>query len=296
MGVRGSNYTSRWRHKQNSVSESACAASEGHTEPMPSHPHPLAADQDETVDDLLRTSARTSGAVPLRHVFVQQGAQREPSPGPLAFMLRAHDERGLDLFLLHRAVASAEPWDVTRDSRVWARALGIQGDIDSGVAAVSRTWHRLDKTYSLIGRDRRGRLAKITALREDGLGKPYSYPKGTSRGERYFKIPYEYWTAEQRWYRTLPFRAKAMLLVSLSLPAGFVLPTERVPAWYGISADSADRGLRELDRAGLLRRELKIKKAPQAPLGIAQEYHHTLLRPFIQRRTAARVNRLRSVS
>jgi hypothetical protein len=61
------------------------------------------------------------------------------------------------------------------------------------------------------------------ALRNRGLG------KGSSVEERYFKLPYEYWTAEPRWYRTLPFRAKATLLVALSLPAGFVLPTDRVP-------------------------------------------------------------------
>lgn len=33
-----------------------------------------------------------------------------------------HDERGLDLLLLHHAVASAEPWDGTRDARVDAGA------------------------------------------------------------------------------------------------------------------------------------------------------------------------------
>ncbi len=263
---------------------------------MPRPPHPLAADQDETVDDLLRTSARTTQTVPLRRVFLQQGAQRKPRPGPLAALLRAHDERALDLFLLHRAMASAEPWDVTRDARVWARALGLHRDTDAGVAAVSKTWRRLEESHTLVCRDRRGRLAKITALREDGLGKSYTSPNGSKRSERYFKLPYDYWTAQQRWYRVLPFHAKVMLLVSLSLPAGFVLPTQRAPDWYGISADSADRGLRELNKAGLLRREISVKKAPQAPLGIAQEYHHTLLSPFTQRRALATVTTLRSVS
>lgn len=263
---------------------------------MPRTSHPLAADQDETVDDLLRTSARSSRSVPLRRVFIQQGPQREPRPGPLAALLRAHDERGLDLFLLHHAAASADPWDVTRGAQVWARTLGLHRDGDAGVAAVSKTWRRLEENHALIRRARRGRLAKITALREDGLGKAYTYPTGGKRDERYFKLPYAYWTAEQRWYRILSFRAKAMLLVSLSLPAGFVLPTDRVPDWYGISSDSADRGLRELDKAGLLRRELKVKKAPQAPLGIAREYHHTLLPPFTQRRAVATVTKLRTVS
>jgi hypothetical protein len=256
-----------------------------------------AANQDETVEDLLRTSGRRSASVPLRRVFVQQGAQREPLPGPLAGLLRSHDERGLDLFLLHRAVASAEPWDVTRDARVWARALGLHEEADGGIAAVSKAWRRLDEGHHLIRRDRRGRLAKITALREDGMGKPYTYPSGVKRDERYFKLPYDYWTHTEGWYRTLPFRAKAMLLIALSLPAGFVLPSQRVPDWYGISADSADRGLRDLDKAGILSRKIVVKKAPQAPLGIAQEYHHTLRAPFTQRRPAAiRRNSLRSVS
>jgi hypothetical protein len=256
----------------------------------------LAANQDETVEDLLRTSGRRSGAVPIRRVFVQQGAQREPRPGPLAAMLRSHDERALDLFLLHRAVASAEPWDVTRDARVWGRALGLEKEPDLGVAAVSKAWRRLDENYHLVQRERRGRLAKIIALQEDGQGKKYTYPSGTKRDERYFKLPFEYWTGSENWYRSLPFRAKAMLLISLSLPAGFALPTQRVPDWYGISADSADRGLRELDKTGILQRKMLVKKAPQAPLGIAQEYHHTLLPPFSQRRSIERRGGLRSVS
>lgn len=248
---------------------------------MPRTPHPQVADQDETVDDLLRTSAGMSGSVPIRQVFVQQGPQRDPAPGPLSQMLRAHDERSLDLFMIHRAVASADPWDVTRDARVWERVLSLTGDADDGATAVSKAWRRLDEQHGLVLRERGGRLAKITALREDGLGWAYTYPNGSKRDERYFK---------------LPFRAKAMLLVSLSLPAGFVLPTQRVPGWYGISADSTDRSLRELDKAVLLRREIKVKKAPKAPLGIAREYHHTLLAPFVQRRLASNPTRLRVVS
>lgn len=258
--------------------------------------HQLAANQDETVDDLLRTSARRSQSVPLRRLFVQQGRQGAPEPGPLAALVRAHDERGLDLFLLHRAVASADPWDVSRDARVWARTLGLRDETTAATSAVSRTWHRLDCNYKLVDRERQGRLVKITSLREDGSGKKYTYPRGTARNERYFKLPYGYWNTDDRWYRTLPFAAKVMLLVALSLPEGFVLPTERAPRWYGISADTADRGLRALDKAGLLHRELKVKKAPQAPRGITQELHHTLQPPFKQRRPTVNVRRLRSVS
>lgn len=268
-----------------------------HTSRMQKHPHPLAADQDETVDDLLRTSARKSNAVPIRRTFVQQGEQRNPLPGPLARMLRAQDERALDLFLLHRAVASSEPWDVTRDARVWGRALGLQPAADGGAVAVSKAWRRMESNYRLVSRERIGRLARVTSLREDGSGKPYSYPGRTGRDERYLKLPYAYWAGPDRWYRNLSFPAKAMLLIALSLPAGFVLPTERAPKWYGISADSADRGLRELSDAGLLARKVSVKKAPQAPQGFAKELRHTLQPPYTHRRSGtATVRLLRSVS
>lgn len=267
----------------------------GHTWPVPGPTKLPPATGDETVDDLLRTSRRRTRSVPVRRSFVQQGTQGKPKPGPLAALLHAHDERGLDLFLLHRAMASAHPWDVTRDARVWARALGLPGDGGSSVAAVSKTWRRLEKTHTLIRRERRGRLAKITALREDGSGNEYSFPTGTGRKEWYFRVPYSYWSASDRWYRNLSLPAKAVLLISLSLPTDFVLPTERAPDWYGISVDSAERGLRELTSVGLLRRTLTVKKAPQAPLGIAQEYHYSLLPPMAQHRST-RVRRLRGVS
>jgi hypothetical protein len=174
--------------------------------------------------------------------------------------------------------------------------VGLESNAAASAAAISKTWRRLDEDHRLVMRDRRGRLSKVVALREDGSGRPYTYPTGNKRDERYFKIPFEFWTADDRWYRTLSFRAKAMLLVSLSLPSGFVLPTNRVPDWYGISSDSADRGLRELDHAGILERRLSIKKAPQAPLGFTQEFHHTLRSPFTQRRPTRTVTRLRGVS
>lgn len=74
-------------------------------------------------------------------------------PGPLQRMLSAHDERALDLFLLHRALVSAEPWTSRPlDSRVWARALGLHHDADQGVTAVSKAWRRLEGTYRLVDR------------------------------------------------------------------------------------------------------------------------------------------------
>ena len=74
--------------------------------------------------------------------------------------------------------------------------------------------------------------------------------------------------------------AKAVLLIGLSLRPGFVLPVEKAPLWYGISSDTAQRGLAELARRGVLDRNREPKKAPLAPMGFTFDQHHTLLDPF----------------
>src|SRR5437763_1603129 len=85
--------------------------------------------------------------VPIRRTFVQQGTQRKPLVGPLARIVRKRDERALDLYLLMRALATADPYDATQHAEVWARALNLVGS--SGVATVSRIWTRLVK-YKLV--------------------------------------------------------------------------------------------------------------------------------------------------
>jgi hypothetical protein len=120
-------------------------------------------------------------------------------------MLRAHDERALDLFLLHRAVVSSAIKDdqgnvswhsFPLDARVWGRALGLGGRGGGGATAVAKTWKRLEG-YQLVRRDRDGRLTVVTSLREDGTGTGYGSPDGKSTSERYLTLPFEYWTAEE---------------------------------------------------------------------------------------------------
>ena len=239
------------------------------------------AEQQATVESLLQAAKRPTERMNVRHSFVQGGSQGKPVPGPLHRMLAAHDERALDLFLLHRALVSAEPWTSRPlDSRVWARALGLHHDADQGVTAVSKAWRRLEGTYRLVDRGRSGRLTVLTSLREDGTGKAYTSPNGGTRAERYFTLPFDYWTGEQRWYTTLTFPAKVMLLVSSTLKPGFVLPTEKARDWYGVSTESAERGLRLLRESGLLERATRVKDAPLSPTGKTQEYHYTLKRPY----------------
>jgi hypothetical protein len=243
-----------------------------------------AREQQETIAALLNAANRKKQEVPLRRELVQQGAQRSPLPGPLREIVRRHDERALDLYLLFRALASSSPWDVKRDARVWGRTIGLGPDADGGAAAVSKTWMRLDQTYHLVHRERSGRLAKITALHEAGNGEEYSYP---NRG--YFKLPFAYWTADEAWYYTLSFRAKATLLIALSLRPPFVLPAERAPDWYGMSPDTVDRGLRELREVKLLTRTFTQAENWLSPTGKTTVYRFALKAPFARpRRRAAR--------
>ena len=58
---------------------------------------------------------------------------------------------------------------------------------------------------------------------------------------------------------------------------GFALPVEKAPDWYGISADTAQRGLSELVRRGALKRARTPKKAPLAPQGFTYDSRYTLI-------------------
>jgi hypothetical protein len=192
--------------------------------------------------------------------------------------VRRHDDRALDLYLLFRAVASARDWAVTESSQLWARALDLGTDASAG-AAISKTWKRLED-LGLVERARRGRWASVKPLREDGSGAKYDRPRGKGRADRYFQIPFAYWTAPEGWHRRLTLPGKAMLLVALSRPAGFILPAEKALAWYGLSEDTAERGFRELRHADLLSVRPQYDVAPLAPAGYTEHRRYTLEPPF----------------
>lgn len=232
----------------------------------------------DTIKALLDRSNRQ--AAPIRRSFLQQGVQDKPKAGPLATLVRRHDERALDLYLLILAAASAEPFNVRHHSAVWARMLYLEQP--TGRVAVSKTLARLETTYRLIERQRVSRLARIILLREDGTGEPYLHPADSQPAEPYLQLPHEYWL--QKWNRKLKLPGKAVLLIALSLRPGFPLPGERAQEWYGISEDTVLTGLRELRDHGLLDYQLKYKLAPLAPEGVTREWRYTLQRPFSRSR------------
>ena len=237
--------------------------------PLPSAREPVT--KDETIAELLRRSGRRTGGVPLRHAFVQGGPRNAPTPGPLAGFVQDHDGRALDLYLLTVAIASHEPWRAVFAAKVWARALGL-GDDESALAAISKTFRRLDER-KLIERSRTGRRLSVGLMKEDGLGDSYVSP---DRPEKWFRLPFAYWDPELRWYERLSLPGKAMLLVSLSLNKNFYLPYEKTEDWYGISADTSAKGLRELTAEKLLSVRRELIRAPLAPDGFTTRRYYTL--------------------
>lgn len=224
----------------------------------------------ETLEALLARSGRD--ALPLRRSFVQ-ARQPASGAGPLAAFVRGRHSVALDLYLLGRAVASHEPFDVALSSRVWARALGL-GEPSSSAATISQSWTWLEK-QRLVTSVRRGRLREIRFLREDGSGHTYRHP---GREGDYFKLPYSYW--EGRFPGRLNMPAKAVLLIALSLNPDFWLPHEHGARWYGLSRDTVSRGLRTLLRLGLLEVRYERKKAPLIPRGFTEERRYALRPPF----------------
>lgn len=228
--------------------------------------------QDETIQALVERSKRKKGPR-LRWTFLrEQVGHRKYVPGPLHVFVRNHDDRALDLYLLALLVAAGKPYAVSFDAIVWARALG--NPRPSGVNAVSRAWKRL-VDMRLIERRREKSKAVITLLQEDGSGTSYT---PTSASDRYFSLPLTYWSTG--WCTRLSLSAKAMLFVALSRPGTFYLPYHRAVEWYGLSADTARRGLHELEDCGLIHRDVRYKLAPLTVQGWAPDHRYTLRPPF----------------
>jgi hypothetical protein len=238
---------------------------------------PIRVTQAETIAELLAGSKRSE--VPIRKTFVQQGRGKVRVPGPVARLCSHHDERGLDLYLLLHARASADPFDVVLAATVWARMLGLSPTA-SAHSAVSKAFRRLEE-LRLITRGRAGNRSRVKILAEDGSGEPYAHP--SKGGTSYMKLPYAYW--EDGWYQKLEMPGKTLLLIALSLNnMGFILPEEKGPDWYGLSPDTVGRGLTELQQHQLLDVAEIPKPAPLAPEGFTLERRYTLRVPFVSKR------------
>lgn len=227
----------------------------------------------ETLLWLLKKSKR-QGTVPVHNCFLQTGKGRSVTPGPLAAFVSAGRQTALDLYLLGLLLASGKPYNVAQPSGVWSRILGV-GTPETAASTISKQWKWLEEQKLIARAGRRGQYAEIVMLREDGSGDPYV---PGLRGGNWFHVPFEYWT--DHWFGKLSLPAKAVLLIGLSLLDDFVLPETKAPAWYGISPDTAGRGLRALREHGLLKVRRLQKPSEGAPRGFTVQHHYTLAPPF----------------
>lgn len=232
-----------------------------------------AATPEETLSDLLDRSRRRN--VPIRRSFLQvPGPPKQP--GPLAAFVEGRRPIALDLWLLLHAGAAAYPWDVRQPAMSWARMLKMPQTISSETT-IGRNWTWLEERQ-LVRTVRDRRVRKVFLLMEDGSGQAFERATGKARG--FFKLPYEYFT--QRWHLELKLAGKATLLICLAQAPTFTLPTEHAAGWYGVSADTLQRGLDELRDLGLLKVWSRAKKAPRTRYGFTLENHYALQGPFVR--------------
>ena len=112
----------------------------------------------------------------------------------------------------------------------------------------------------------------------DGTNTPYTRPQGKSPEDRFLRLTTEFWNGD--WDQNLTLPAIAMLLVALKEKPEFTLPTEHMPAWYGWSADTAERGFKDLRDAGLLDVVQEQFANPLSPTGLSTRNIYRLQPPF----------------
>ena len=105
---------------------------------------------------------------------------------------------------------------------------------------------------------------------------PYTRP--TSADDLWLNLPYRYWLDE--WNQKLTLPGKALLLIALSLDDGFYLPLQKAQPWYGISRNTAQRGIADLIEHGLLDKAEEWVEAPLSDIGHRLVARYTLKQPF----------------
>jgi hypothetical protein len=210
--------------------------------------------------------------VPIRRSFLQV-TSRGGGRGPLAEFVRARRETAFDLYGIFHATACGGEYDTRLHARVWARALGLS-ETEHSDSLISRNWAWLER-QRLVTKRRDRRVLNVTLLREDGSGATYTHP---GKAGNYFKVPHAYWL--DGWCDVLDFPAKVTLFILLSRQPGADLPQERMPEWYGISADTIGRGLKSLREHDVLHVRTVTKQAPLSPIGFTWDKRYTLVGPF----------------
>lgn len=236
----------------------------------------------QTRATMTRLAAR--GYVQLRHIFVQLPDADKPRASIVG---RAVHERRHRALLLYILLLTCWPWLKDNDkplaASVWIRALTPPkgGGLTWSPSTLSRAWLDLEEMGLIEKRTRQGRATTITPRREDGE-EEYEAPGGrTDRWNTYFSIPDAFWNEEI--FAKLSLPGLAMLLIiakETSKKTEMYLPYNKAKEWYGISAKSAQNGIAELDKVGLLHRREERLLAPLSPTGYTVRNWYSLRGDF----------------
>jgi hypothetical protein len=219
-----------------------------------------------------RLSAR--GYTQIRHVFVQLPDREQSRVSVVGPMLHGRKHRALLLYLL---LLTAWPWLRERreplEADVWIRALTASDVSDTpnattwSASTLSRAWADLTE-LKLVVKKREGRLLRVTPRREDA-GTDYELPGGRSdRWNAYFALPDAFWS--EGWFAKLSLPALVMLLVVVketNAKDEAWLTYDNCDEWYGVKAKSAQKGITELIKHGLLHCRSEPIKAPLSQTG-----------------------------
>jgi hypothetical protein len=224
--------------------------------------------------DMLSQTGRHG--VPIRRRFLQaeSAGTQGTRAAPLAAVLKARDIATLDAYLLvHAMASSSKPYRAAYFSSSWVRLMRF--DVAAENAAASSRWSKTVTRLvdlKLINRHRVGNVMEYFLLDESGNGEEYVRPTKLTDG-RWFSLPYDYWL--DGWDQNLNAAEKVMLLISLDQPDGFQIPYERFPAWYGISASTAKRGLTGLIMRGILSVRTDFHVSGRSPTGWVEVRSYT---------------------
>jgi hypothetical protein len=220
-----------------------------------------------TREDLLGEQRRPG--TPIRSSFLQEhGGER--APGPLHHFVRERRLLALQLYLLLHCIAQGEPWDAWLPAMAWARALDKTKP--GAEATVSRNWAWLEDRQ-LVQSERDKRLRRVYLLEEDGSGREYERAKG-----HFFMLPLAFFRDE--WHQKLSLAGAVVLLIALNKRAVFQLRKEHEADWYGVSADTLQRGVDELRDHGLITITPRRIAAPRTRQGWTVVNEYSLLAPF----------------
>jgi hypothetical protein len=228
----------------------------------------------DLLDAMLAGTQRAG--VPIRRAFLQtvDYGPDDTRAASLSHLLRAPG--ALDAYLLIAALASSsEPYAAKYPAATWAQIAGLleAAELPAGKAHWSRVVSKL-VDEKLVARQRIGNDMNYVLLHESGDGLPYTRPTTAAHGN-WFSLPHAYWLEGYDQDMSLP--EKVMLLIALDRTDGFVMPSNRVARWYGVSEKTAERGFHGLVDRGILGVASKQAIEPKSPTGWKTVLSYTTL-------------------